>query len=143
MGSRVLYKIDEYGGAWDFVELEPQEAETYVLPARTGDVETDLYETVGPLTGEADVWALHLPKFYKHYAVSLMIRMRASRLVDSDYLMLQGAAVWPPDPLWIAFRQALRDVPANNPNPDLDSDGNLINVDWPTQPDYPGNSGPL
>jgi len=50
--SRVIYKIDENGGAWDFVELDPQEAETYVLPAKTGNVETDLYETVGPLGGE-------------------------------------------------------------------------------------------
>jgi hypothetical protein len=140
--SRVIYKIDEWGGAYDFNEIEPIHEATYVKPDRTGDTETDLWEVEGPLTPEL-AWSCHLPKFYKHYAKTQMKQRRNSKLVDSDYLMLQGAAVWPPDPAWIAFRQALRDVPANNPDPDLDEDFNLIGVDWPEQPPYPGNSGPL
>ena len=34
---------------------------------------------------------------------------------------------------WKTYRQALRDLPASA-SPQLDSDGNLTNVTWPTQP---------
>mgnify|MGYP003389448583 CR=1 FL=1 len=34
---------------------------------------------------------------------------------------------------WLAYRQALRDLP-NNQTPQLDSDGMLTNVTWPTPP---------
>ena len=44
---------------------------------------------------------------------------------------------------WKDHRQALRDVPQNNPSPDLDDNGDLINVVWPETPEYPGNSGPM
>lgn len=33
-----------------------------------------------------------------------------------------------------AYRQALRDLPANNPNPTITEDGKLGNVNWPTAP---------
>jgi hypothetical protein len=34
-----------------------------------------------------------------------------------------------------AYRQALRDLPANSPNVALDEQGNLINVTWPEMPE--------
>ena len=34
---------------------------------------------------------------------------------------------------WLAYRQALRDLPSNQ-TPQLDSDGMLTNVTWPTEP---------
>tara|TARA_R100001594_G_C4024909_1_gene259974 strand:- start:1010 stop:1381 length:372 start_codon:yes stop_codon:yes gene_type:complete len=34
---------------------------------------------------------------------------------------------------WKTYRQALRDLPASA-SPQLDNDGNLINVTWPTEP---------
>ena len=34
---------------------------------------------------------------------------------------------------WSTYRQALRDLPANS-TPSLDSDGNLQNVTWPSEP---------
>tara|TARA_B110000495_G_C22594742_1_gene356173 strand:+ start:217 stop:591 length:375 start_codon:yes stop_codon:yes gene_type:complete len=34
---------------------------------------------------------------------------------------------------WLAYRQALRDLPTNQ-TPQLDSDGNLTNITWPTEP---------
>lgn len=33
-----------------------------------------------------------------------------------------------------AYRQALRDLPANSPNAALDENGELIGVNWPTPP---------
>tara|TARA_Y100000816_G_scaffold281642_1_gene256385 strand:- start:6 stop:353 length:348 start_codon:yes stop_codon:yes gene_type:complete len=35
----------------------------------------------------------------------------------------------------IAYRTALRDLPASSPNAALDEQGNLINVTWPTKPE--------
>jgi len=35
---------------------------------------------------------------------------------------------------WLDYRQALRDLPANS-DPQLDENGNLININWPTQPE--------
>jgi hypothetical protein len=34
---------------------------------------------------------------------------------------------------WRVYRQALRDLPANS-TPELDENGNLINVNWPEKP---------
>ena len=34
---------------------------------------------------------------------------------------------------WLAYRQALRDLP-NTQTPQLDTNGNLTNVTWPTEP---------
>lgn len=34
-----------------------------------------------------------------------------------------------------AYRQALRDLPANSPNVDFDENGNLTGVTWPVKPD--------
>jgi len=34
----------------------------------------------------------------------------------------------------IAYRQSLRDIPANNPDVALNEAGELINVTWPTEP---------
>ena len=34
---------------------------------------------------------------------------------------------------WLAYRQALRDLP-NTQTPQIDSDGMLTNVTWPTPP---------
>jgi hypothetical protein len=34
-----------------------------------------------------------------------------------------------------AYRQALRDLPANSPNATLDENGNLTGVNWPVKPE--------
>ena len=34
---------------------------------------------------------------------------------------------------WLDYRQALRDLPSNS-QPEIDENGNLINVEWPTPP---------
>lgn len=139
--TRVIYRKDADGGAWDFKELQPDEAERYVLPDRTGDPETDLWEAVGPLTDES-LMALHDPGWSAISAVEFLKRVRASKLLDCDYMAYSD---YPHTftQAWKDYRQALRDLPANNPNVDLDEDGMLINVAWPEQPAYPGNTGPM
>ena len=138
--SRLIYRKDADGGAWDFKELQPDEAETFVLPDRIGDPEVDLWEAVGPI--EDPILELSDPGWTATSALEFLKRVRASKLLDCDYM---AYADYPHTftQAWKDYRQALRDLPANNPNVELDSDGMLINVDWPVQPDYPGNSGPM
>ena len=36
---------------------------------------------------------------------------------------------------WLTYRQALRDLPATTAKPQLDENGQLTNVTWPTKPE--------
>ena len=61
-------------------------------------------------------------------------RQRDARLAECDWVVTKadetGSAV---ADNWKTYRQALRDLPASA-SPQLDNDGNLINVTWPTEP---------
>jgi hypothetical protein len=61
-------------------------------------------------------------------------RQRDAKLTATDWVVTKanetGSAV---ANNWKTYRQALRDLPASA-SPQLDSDGNLTNVTWPTQP---------
>jgi hypothetical protein len=70
-------------------------------------------------------YVLHESKF----AIAEMRRIRDELLKESDVEVLPDRS--PSDEIK-AYRQALRDLPANE-NPTYDADGNLI-VNWPTKP---------
>ena len=55
---------------------------------------------------------------------------RNRRIAESDWRFLSDQT---PSQAWIDYRQALRDLPANS-TPELDENGNLINVNWPVEP---------
>ena len=61
-------------------------------------------------------------------------KQRDTKLTATDWVVIKanetGSAV---ADNWKTYRQALRDLPASA-SPQLDSDGNLTNVTWPTQP---------
>ena len=61
-------------------------------------------------------------------------KQRDAKLTATDWVVTKanetGSAV---ADNWKTYRQALRDLPASA-SPQLDSDGNLTNVTWPTQP---------
>ena len=61
-------------------------------------------------------------------------RQRDAKLTDTDWVVTKadetGNAVADD---WKTYRQALRDLPASA-SPQLDSNGNLTNVTWPTKP---------
>tara|TARA_B100000519_G_scaffold64696_1_gene54963 strand:- start:158 stop:535 length:378 start_codon:yes stop_codon:yes gene_type:complete len=61
-------------------------------------------------------------------------RQRDAKLALTDWVVTKanetGGAV---ANNWKTYRQALRDLPASA-SPQLDSDGNLTNVTWPTEP---------
>jgi hypothetical protein len=61
----------------------------------------------------------------------LLKEERNRRIAESDWRFLSDQT---PSQAWIDYRQALRDLPANS-TPELDEDGNLINVNWPEKPE--------
>ena len=60
----------------------------------------------------------------------LLKEERNQRIAATDWRFLSDQT---PSQEWIDYRQALRDLPANS-TPELDEDGNLINVNWPVEP---------
>ena len=83
--------------------------------------------TLSELNTKADeLWAAE--------AMAKVRRMRNKLLSQSDWT--QGADV--PTAIksaWTTYRQALRDMPDDNPNATLSADGTLTNVTWPTKPE--------
>lgn len=59
---------------------------------------------------------------------------RDSRLSETDWRMLSDVNANNTE--WIAYRQALRDIPNQNPDPQLNEEvlGEWLNVNWPTPP---------
>ncbi len=60
----------------------------------------------------------------------LLKKERNQRIAATDWRFLSDQT---PSQEWIDYRQALRDLPANS-TPELNEDGNLINVNWPVEP---------
>ena len=61
-------------------------------------------------------------------------RQRDSKLTETDWVVTKAdetSAAVSND--WKTYRQALRDLPASA-SPQLDDNGNLTNVTWPTKP---------
>lgn len=64
---------------------------------------------------------------------TLMEQVRFQRnqlLAQTDWWVLPDRT---PTQAQLDYRQALRDLPANS-SPELDENGNLINVNWPEKP---------
>lgn len=70
----------------------------------------------------------------KDYAMSELRKKRNELLAASDAVTMKcvsrGLAI--PDE-WKAYQEALRDLPANS-DPDFDAVGNLVGIDWPSEP---------
>ena len=69
------------------------------------------------------------------YPLNILRYERDIILIESDKYSLPD---WPHSSdtkrqEWLTYRQALRDLPSNQ-TPQLDSDGNLTNEIWPTEP---------
>lgn len=75
------------------------------------------------------------PSVYSKYALKYLREERNKKLFNTDCRIVADF----PHPseevkqAWITYRQELRDLPANT-SPQLDSNGELTNVTWPTPP---------
>ena len=58
-------------------------------------------------------------------------QQRDQKLSQSDWMAVSDRTMSPEQ---IAYRQSLRDMPANNPEVALNEAGELINITWPTEP---------
>jgi hypothetical protein len=59
---------------------------------------------------------------------------RNIRITNTDWVMLSDISMTTEKKEeWITYRQALRDLPANS-TPELDKNGEITNVTWPTLP---------
>ena len=73
------------------------------------------------------------PEFSDKWATEplrLLRKQRNQLLAQSDWMALSDRTMTQAQ---IDYRQALRDLPANS-EPQLDENGNLTNVTWPTKP---------
>lgn len=60
-----------------------------------------------------------------------LLRIQRNQLLQqTDWMALNDVVV---SEEWKAYRQALRDLPVNS-EPQLDENGDLINVNWPEEP---------
>lgn len=60
------------------------------------------------------------------------LRLERTRLLaQSDWMAVSDRTMTPEQ---IAYRQGLRDMPADNPDVALNEAGELINITWPTEP---------
>jgi len=66
---------------------------------------------------------------------ALLRKQRNEKMLKTDFYFVNDFAHKTDEKRqeWLAYRQALRDLP-NNQTPQIDSDGNLTNVTWPTEP---------
>lgn len=58
-------------------------------------------------------------------------QQRNQKLAQSDWMAVSDRTMTPEQ---TAYRQSLRDMPANNPDVALNEAGELINITWPTEP---------
>ena len=84
-----------------------------------GDVDQSLIET-------------ELEKIYTDMAYQQLRRERDNLLSKSDWMSFSDSPTMSNE--WKTYRQALRDLPSTA-EPQLDEDGQLTNVTWPTKPE--------
>ena len=66
--------------------------------------------------------------------IRLLRLERNTKLAETDWIIVKGLEQSIDLTEWKTYRQALRDLPATA-NPQLDSQGNLVNVTWPEVPE--------
>ena len=94
-----------------------------------------LYYTPEPLVPEQTIIDKY-PSYVQRYNMNILRQQRQYKLAPTDYC---GLADFPfqddtTKQAWFAYRQALRNITANYPNPEVDENDNLIGVVWPTPP---------
>ena len=68
-------------------------------------------------------------------AFETLRRQRDEKLKNTDHYGLSDFPLTPERQAWLDYRQALRDLPANSPDPTIDPEsGALIGVVWPNEP---------
>ena len=77
---------------------------------------------------------------YLEYSLLELRKLRDKGLVDSDWTQMSDSPLTlEVQAEWKVYRQALRDLPANNPTPEMafpeDESQPFTNVTWPNKPE--------
>ena len=94
-----------------------------------------LYYTDKPLVPEQTIIDLY-PTYVQSYNMVIFKRVRLQKLGPTD---IYGLSDYPfksdeNKQAWITYRQALRDITTQYPNPEVDENDNLIGIVWPVPP---------
>lgn len=75
-------------------------------------------------------------EFYRDAPLRFLRELRADLLRQSDWVVIKSQETGQPIPQeWKDYRQALRDLPKNNPNVQFGTGNNEVtNVNWPAKP---------
>jgi hypothetical protein len=88
-----------------------------------------------PLVPEQTIIDLY-PTYVQKYNLGVLRQQRTIRLIATD---MYGLADYPfsseeNKQAWFTYRQALRNITNQYPNPEVDADDNLIGIAWPVKP---------
>jgi hypothetical protein len=88
-----------------------------------------------PLVPEQTIIDLY-PTYVQKYNLGVLRQQRTIRLMATD---MYGLADYPfksdeSKEAWFTYRQALRNITNQYPNPEVDADDNLIGIAWPVKP---------
>jgi hypothetical protein len=94
-----------------------------------------LYYTEEPLVPEQTIIDLY-PAYVQKYNLGLLRQERIMRLTATD---IYGLADYPfkseeNKQACLSYRQALRNITTQYPNPEVDENDNLIGIVWPEKP---------
>jgi hypothetical protein len=94
-----------------------------------------LYYTDKPLVPEPTIIDLY-PTYVQKYNMGILKRVRLQKLGPTD---IYGLSDYPfsseeNKQAWQVYRQALRDITTQYPNPEVDENDNLIGIVWPVPP---------
>jgi hypothetical protein len=94
-----------------------------------------LYYTDKPLVPEQTIIDLY-PTYVQKYNMGILKRVRLQKLGPTD---IYGLSDYPfsseeNKQAWQVYRQALRDITTQYPNPEVDENDNLIGIVWPVKP---------
>lgn len=94
-----------------------------------------LYYTDQPLVPEQTIIDLY-PAYVQKYNLGLLRQERGRRLTATD---MYGLSDYPfksdeNKQAWLSYRQALRDITTQYPNPEVDENDHLIGIVWSVPP---------
>ena len=104
-----------------------------LYPNVVNQVKDKAFDVIGnEIVVDEDAIAKEVSKLLAEVPIKRLREERNQKLVDSDWTQYRDVNL-SNDSDWKTYRQALRDLPSTA-EPQLDEQGNLINVTWPTKP---------
>ena len=95
------------------------------------DGTTTFFDVNGNRIDKPEEWDSKIQELQAAEPMRQLRQQRDQKLAQSDWMAVSDRTMTPEQ---IAYRQALRDMPADNPDVALNESGELINITWPMEP---------